>query len=240
MRMQLLYGNTTTTDVDNALVLGPHFAKVFCANLPVEWFALYEVRKIDAMQEIYQPISWDEIKTTVTKLINDKAPGLNKVPPNAFKALNDDKLTQLLECFNKYWIEENDFDQWHKVQIAPVPKIGYLSNPKKWRGVTLMDIGEKIFSIILCGRAFKIIKAHEVKYQFASTPGVGCQDGSFTLKTLIHLRHRHNLPIWFAFTYLVKDFDTSNHKLLISIIARYGAPPSAFVLQSGECTKKVW
>ena len=99
--MQLLYGNTTTIDVDNALVLGTHFAKVFCANLPVDWFALYEVRQIDVMQEIDQPISWAELKAAGTKFTNNKVQGLNKVPPNDFKDINYDNLTHLSEFFNR-------------------------------------------------------------------------------------------------------------------------------------------
>ena len=88
-----------------------------------------------------------------------------------------------------------------------------------------MNIGAKLFSSILRGRAFKIIKAHGVKYQFGSTLGVGCQDGSFTLKTLLNLRQNHNLPSWVAFADLVKYFDTYNHKLLVTILYRYGSPP---------------
>ena len=65
-------------------------------------------------------------------------------------------------------MEETDFDEWHEGQIKPVPKSGYLSDPNKWRGVTLMEIGEKIFISILCGRALNIIKEHGVKYQFGS------------------------------------------------------------------------
>ena len=121
--------------------------------------------------------------------------------------------------------EETDFDEWHEGQIVPVPKIGDLSDPKTLCGVTLMDIVANIFSSILCGSACKIIKAHGIKYQFGSTPGVGFQDGRFTLNTLLQLRHNHNLPSWFALADLVKAFDTSNHKLLVSVLDRYGAPP---------------
>ena len=89
-----------------------------------------------------------------------------------------------------------------------------------------MDTGVKIFSSILCTRLFKIIKLHGVKYQFGSTPGVGCQDGSFTIKTFLHLRHAHNLPIWVLFADLVKAFDMSSHILLIKTLERYGCPPN--------------
>ena len=82
----------------------------------------------------------------------------------------------------------------------------------------------KIFSSILCGNSFKIIQSRGVKYQFGSTPVVVFQDGRFTLNILLHLRHNHNLPSWVTFADMVKYFDTSNHKLPIVILSRYGAP----------------
>ena len=108
----------------------------------------------------------------------------------------------------------------------PVPKIGDLSDPNKWRRVTLMDIGSKVFSSIMCARRFQVINKHGVKYQFGSTPGVGCKDGTFTIKTLLHLRRNHNLLTWVAFSDLVKAFDTSNHQLMVMILAKYGCPPN--------------
>ena len=89
-----------------------------------------------------------------------------------------------------------------------------------------MDMGSKIFSSISCTGLFKIIKLHGVKYHFGSTPGVGCQDSSFKIKTLLHLRHTHNLPTWVLCADLVKAFDTSNHGLIIKVLQRYGCPPN--------------
>ena len=156
------------------------------------------------MQEIDQPISWDKLKATVTKLTNNKAPWIKEVPPNYFKSINDNNLTNLLNFFNKYWQEETYFDEWYEDQIVPLPKIGDLQDTKKLRCLTLMDIGAKIISIILCGRTFNILKAHGVKFQFGSTPGVGCQYERFTLKTLLNLRHNHKLTSWVSFSDLEK------------------------------------
>ena len=130
--------------------------------------------------ELDRPITWAEIKQAVRKLANGKSPALNDVPLDAFKALDDANLLTLLDFFNSYWNEETDFSEWHEGQVFPVPKSVDLSDPNKWRGVTLMDLGSKIFSSILCTRLFVIIRKHGVKYQFGLTPGVGCQDGSFT------------------------------------------------------------
>ena len=134
------------------------------------------------MNELNKRISWAELKTEIAKMANNKAPGINKVPPNAFKSLSNANLEHLLTCFNQYWEGEADFAEWHEGQLPPVTKSGNLSDPNKWRGVTLMDIGSKLFSSILCARFFQVIKKHGVKYQFGSTPGVGCQDGTFTIK----------------------------------------------------------
>ena len=87
-----------------------------------------------------------------------------------------------------------------------------------------MGIGNNIYSSIMCGLLLKIISKHGVKCQFRSTPGVEFQYGTFTIKTLPHLRHNHKLPTWVAFSDLVNIFDTSNHALIINILGKYGAP----------------
>ena len=88
-----------------------------------------------------------------------------------------------------------------------------------------MENSNKIYSSIMRGPLFKIISKHGVKCQFGSTPGVGCQDGTFTIKTILYLRQNHNLTTWVAFVDLVKASDTSNHALLIAILRKYGTPP---------------
>ena len=88
-----------------------------------------------------------------------------------------------------------------------------------------MDIGEKVFSSLICNQLFKIIKKHGVKYQFGSSPGVGYQDSTFTIKTKLHTRHNHNLSSYAAFVDLVKAFDTVNHDMMLKILERYGIPP---------------
>ena len=156
--------------------MGPHLEKVYRNHRPVYWSVLHKLPQRHLILKLDTLISWKELKQAITKLPNGKSPGLNDVPPDAFKALDDQNLLTLMNFFNSYWLEESDFTEWHEGQLVPVPKSGYLRNPKKWRGVTLLYIGSKIFSSILCTRLFKIIRKHGVKYQFGSTPGLGCQD----------------------------------------------------------------
>ena len=82
----------------------------------------------------------------------------------------------------EFWNDNLYSEEWHEVQVVPVPNSGDLSYPNKLGGVNLMDIGSDIFSSLMWKILFRIIKKHGVKYQFGYSPGVGCQYGTITIK----------------------------------------------------------
>ena len=49
--------------------------------------------------------------------------------------------------------------------------------------------------------------------------------GTFTIKTITHTQHNHNLPSYTAFIDLVKACDTVNHDMMLKILKRYCVPP---------------
>ena len=158
MRFKLTNRNLAVTDAENASILGPHFKRVYTNHWKIDWTLLDDILQRMTMMELDTKITWEELKKAVTELANGKYPGLNEVPPDAFKALSEKNLSFPLDFLNAFWNEETNFDEWHEGQVIPVPKSGDLSDPNKWRGVTPMDFGSKIFSSILCTRLFHIIK----------------------------------------------------------------------------------
>jgi hypothetical protein len=130
----------------------------------------------------------------------------------------------LFDFVLKFWNGDDDFSEWHEGLGALVPKKGDLHDLNKWCLINLMDVGSKILSCILTQRAYTLLKLHCVETQFGATPLVGCPDGNFSRKTLLHLRHQHNLPSYVAFVDLVKAYDTANHQILVDLLGRYGAP----------------
>jgi hypothetical protein len=62
-------------------------------------------------------------------------------------------------------------------------------------------------------------------FSSVAPPTLRCQDGLFTLKTLLNAHKNHDLPSFVAFVDLVKAYDTANHDLLLKVLGKYGAPP---------------
>ena len=99
MRLRLTNGELATKDAKNAFVMRTHLEKVYRNHQPVDWSAPQGLLQQTSMLELNTLISWEEVKQAVTKLSNEKTPGLNDVTPNAFKALDNQNLLTLLDFF---------------------------------------------------------------------------------------------------------------------------------------------
>ena len=76
-------GELVTTDEENVWVFVGHFGKVLNDMKPPDTSVINGIHLHEAMQELDSPLEWAEFIIKVVELTNDKAPGLNGVPPNA-------------------------------------------------------------------------------------------------------------------------------------------------------------
>ena len=157
------------------------------------------------MWELNNPIPWEEFWRAVKKLKNGKASGLMGVLAEAFKAMCNVNLLHIHKHVNDFFVGTTDHEQWHWSQCVPVPKSKDLSDPNKWHGIMLMDVGLKIFSSVMNKRAFKLLDMSGTRFQFGGTPELGCRNGLFVLKRMLNLQKNHNLPSHVAFVDLVKS-----------------------------------
>ena len=102
MHLRLTNSEIATNDAKKASVMGPHLEKVYRNHRPVYWSALQGLLQQTSMLELGTLISWEEVKQALTNLSNEKSPGLNDVPADAFKALDNQNLLTLLDFFNSY------------------------------------------------------------------------------------------------------------------------------------------
>ena len=102
MCLKLTNGELATNDAENASVMGPHLEKFYRNHLSVDWSVLHELPQQHFMLDLDTLISWKELKQAVTKLSNGKSPGLNDVPPDSFKALDEQNLLTLMNFLKSY------------------------------------------------------------------------------------------------------------------------------------------
>ncbi|KAL7547269.1 hypothetical protein ACHAWF_010590 [Thalassiosira exigua] len=203
-------------------ILDAHFNRVFNNHKSVRFEILDTLDDCDTMFGEDRDISYAEFEQALNGLANDKAPGENGVSPNLLKALDDENRKVIYGFIVDFWEGETDYESWHSGLLCIIPKPGKdKTDPNNCRGINLMDVVSKILSRIL----FKILEKNGTKFQFGGTPSVGCREGVFTLKTLLHLRRNHGLSTHVAFIDLVKAYDTADHKLLIKVLKKFGAPP---------------
>ena len=98
--MQLRF--LATTDAENASVMGPHLVSIYQKHCLRIWEVLNNINQRNMMNNLDIPISWDKLKKAITKITNGKAPGLNSVPPDTFKALNITNLATIHVLFLAY------------------------------------------------------------------------------------------------------------------------------------------
>ena len=235
MKMMMENGGLANRDKENLKVFEKHLQKIYNTEREVDPQAANLIRQRERMTEMGDEISWSEFCKATMKLKNDKSPGENGVPPNAFKCLDSNNKSTVYKFICDFWNDKCDYEEWHTGIVKLLPKSGDLSNPNKWRGITLMDVCSKILSSILADRAQRLLDKVGIKQQFGGMAAKGCADAQFTLKSLLHLRHQHNLPSYVMYVDLVKAYDTVNHELLFDILEKYGAHPKYI-----DCVRRMY
>ena len=95
MALKLPNGKLAENDVENQSVMHPHLNKVYNNKRPVDYTLLDLIEQCAIMEELDAPFTWKEFSNAVNGLKNCKAPGLNGVPPEAFKAMDSECLLRI-------------------------------------------------------------------------------------------------------------------------------------------------
>jgi hypothetical protein len=81
-------------------------------------------------------------------------------------------------------------------------------------------------SSIAATRLANHLKGFGVEEQAGSTPGKGCADATFTLKTALQTLREHGQESWVIFVDLAKAYDTVSREMLWKILKLLGVPDS--------------
>ena len=217
-------GVEAKNDADNATILNEHFHSLFNSQVQFDTTVLDELKQHDTIHELGNSPSFNEVKSAITSMKYDKAPGLSGLTTDMIKSLPNEAIQLYTEIINEFWNNEQvDFEAWHITVLNTIYKgKGDPQDPNNHRGIALKETSAKVLSIILARRLLKRFHQLAPESQFGH---IGCQEAQHILKRALLLRRQHGLESYAIFVDLVKAFDTVNHDLLCQILAKYGLPP---------------
>jgi hypothetical protein len=139
-----------------------------------------------------------ELDQVLQKAKNRKTPGLDNINVELFKYCGQKLRETLLHLFNNIWKQRTPSD-WEEGLIINIYEKGSRNVCNKYRGITLLSTGSKLFSNILKNKLNKYAEVILDESQNAFRKGRGCIDSVFTLKQIVEKRKEYNQPLYLVF-----------------------------------------
>ena len=160
----------------------------------------------------------------IRQLKNGKSRGVDNIPPEVIKAMDNISANALHHLINRIWNEEQIPDDWRKGLLVKLPKKRDLSLCNNWRGITLLSIPSKI----LCSVILQRIKTEVDKTLGDEQAGFG-QEHSYvdqiaTLRIIVEQTIEWQTSLCINFIDFEKAFDSIDNQVLWKILKHYGIP----------------
>ena len=130
---------------------------------------------LDDLHILNQRISENEIVAAMNAMANGKAPGLDGVTIEMFKAAKQFWIPLLSTLFNRIFDTGNYPKEWAKAMICPIHKKGSRFDPTNYRGISLLSVCSKIFTKLLNNRLEKWSEINQVNTRRAGRIQTGLQ-----------------------------------------------------------------
>jgi hypothetical protein len=162
------------------------------------------------------PFTVDEIAKTISSLKRHKSSDFENNVADFFIESNYFIAPYLVTIFNCIYDSHTYPESWSKGVIVPIYKKGDRFNPSNYRGITLINVIAKIFSLALRNRINKWCEQSKkfADEQFGFRDNHSTTDCIFILHSIIQNVLANNKKMYCAFIDYEKAFDTVIHDAL--------------------------
>ncbi|CAL8100782.1 unnamed protein product [Orchesella dallaii] len=178
---------------------------------------------------IDQEISLEEINTARKKLKINKSPGLDGIRNEFLKSLPPQFVNRLKLLFNSIQAKECVPEDLVDIEVVMLHKKGDPSEPRNYRGISLINTIMKLFTSIMLARLENWAESNAVlpESQAGFRKSRSCVDHVFTIEALrqISKRRMKKRKLHLLFVDFARAFDSINHKKLWSRLNDIGVSP---------------
>ena len=115
-----------------------------------------------AVEEFQRDITEEEVQEAVSKLVERKAPGPDRVNPPLIKRGGEPMNKSLLTLFGRSWAESSLPTCWKEANICPIPKCTKPSQCDKFRPISLLSVVSKLLERIVARRLYRYVERENI------------------------------------------------------------------------------
>ena len=170
------------------------------------------------------PPTIEEVRTAIQRLKNNKSAGLDNIAAELLKFGGDSVVNHIHQIVVKIWTDESWIDKWNESWINPIFKKGDKTICSNYRGISVLSVGYKIFSSILCERLKPYLLTIIGNYQCGFRPGKSTTDQIFTLRRLLEKTLEFQIDTHHLFIDFKQAYDSIDRSSLFTTMTSFGIP----------------
>ena len=168
--------------------------------------------------------SYEEVKKAIKLLKCNKAAGPDNIPPELLVHCPDIVETVIYPLIINVWQQEKLPDDWKEGLIVKLPKKGDLTLCKNWRGITLLNVINKLVGTILHTRLADTLEPTLRREQAGFRPHRSTIDHINTLRLIVEQSQEFQTSLALCFVDFERAFDTLHQEAVWKILQNRGVP----------------
>ncbi|XP_023193817.1 tyrosine-protein kinase SYK isoform X1 [Xiphophorus maculatus] len=190
----------------------------FCSDLPRV--------SVDFAKELGEPMTLEEIHAALQSMEGGKAPGIDGLPSEFYRAFWSDLCVDLLEVFEESFAEGFLPQSCRRAVLTLLPKKGDLQEIKNWRPVSLLCTDYKLLSKVLANRLKKVMEQVVHQTQTYCVPGRSMIDNISLIRDVLDVSRSLGCNTGLVSLDQEKAFDRVEHRYLWRVLERFGLDSS--------------
>uniref|UniRef100_A0A8D8XEP5 Craniofacial development protein 2 n=1 Tax=Cacopsylla melanoneura TaxID=428564 RepID=A0A8D8XEP5_9HEMI len=180
--------------------------------------------KVEPVIEDYSgpEILTHEVEAAINQMKDGKAVGLDEVPTEILKLLDEEQTKILTTIFNNIYSTGKIPPEWLKSEFITLPKKPGVKSCGDYRTISLMSHMLKLFLKVIHRRIYRICEQQISPNQFGFVNAVGTREALFSAQVLFQKCRDVSCNVFACLIDYKKAFDRVRHEQMIEILKETG------------------
>ncbi|KAK6743866.1 hypothetical protein RB195_010892 [Necator americanus] len=171
-----------------------------------------------------EPPTVSKVLVCIQKMKNGKSGEDDGISAEMLKYLPPSGIREMTKIIRSIWIDERIPDSWRHTIIIPLHKKLSVTDPRNYRGISLLRVMYKVLERIILDRLIKHREEKTRDEQAGFRPGWSTIDQVFIVRRVIEIWVRYSKPMQLAFLDFEAAFDSPHRDRLLNALSADGVP----------------